>query len=120
MPYKQLTCVLLALLSLQRASAQGSFDRTADGVIIHPGKAPAGAAATVKLSVVADNIIRVLAGPAGAALRDTGSLITVYQRDAPVRWELKEDGARVILRTRLLTATVVIATGTVSFTDSAG
>ncbi|HZE82961.1 MAG TPA: TIM-barrel domain-containing protein, partial [Puia sp.] len=48
------------------------------------------------------------------------SLITVYSADPQARWQTHADEERVVLTTRRLTVTVILATGAIRFTDSAG
>ncbi|HVU53607.1 MAG TPA: hypothetical protein VHD83_01065, partial [Puia sp.] len=98
---------------------EGTYTRTPDGVIVYPDMHWSGNTAAVKLSVVAENIIRVLSSPVKGEA-DRKSLITVYKVDPSVKWDMTHDEEKVVLHTRLLTATVIIATGAVHFTDAAG
>jgi len=116
---KLLSLLLLSLLTIARAQADDHYTRTADGVIIYPEINLSGNASAVKLSVIADNIIRVTSSPTGAAATSQ-SLITVYKFDSSVKWDISGDDKKVILHTRLLTATVIIASGAITFTDAAG
>lgn len=123
MPARKLLFALSVLLFLAaRITAEGIYTRTSDGLIVYPDIHLSGNTAAVKLSVIADNIIRVLSSPAGITgpVRDLRSLITVYTVDSSLKWGITNDGDKVVLRTRLITATVTIATGAVSFTDGAG
>ncbi|HVW61446.1 MAG TPA: TIM-barrel domain-containing protein [Puia sp.] len=121
MPDRKLICLLLVLFfSAARAKADGSYTRTSDGVIIYPDIKFSGNTAAVKLSVIADNIIRVLSFPAGSPQPSAKSLITIYRIDSSLKWNLSNDDQKVTVRTRLITATVVIATGAVTFTDADG
>ncbi|HEY4206725.1 MAG TPA: TIM-barrel domain-containing protein [Puia sp.] len=113
--------VLLTLTLVLQAGPgmEGSYKRTADGVIVYPDIRWSGNTAAVKLSVVADNIIRVLSSPVkGETVHK--SLITVYKSDPNLKWDMTNDEEKVVLHTRLITATVTIATGAVHFTDAAG
>ena len=96
-----------------------NFIRTVDGVIIYPDTTISGNSRAVKLQVITDNIIRVISSPDPAIL-PRQSLITVYRNDPGAKWEVRSDDKEVVLKTRLVTATVIIATGAVRFTDSAG
>jgi alpha-D-xyloside xylohydrolase len=134
MPIRKLCCLIISLFLLSVCArtetpfthteasftrTETPFTRTADGVIVYPDITLSGNATAVKLSVIADNIIRVLSTPTGVP--DTSqSLITIYRPDPSVKWDITNDKDKVTLHTRLLTATVTIATGAVTFTDAAG
>jgi alpha-D-xyloside xylohydrolase len=99
---------------------EGTYTRTSDGVIVYPDMRWSGNTAAVKLSVIADNIIRVLSSPVNGGGEARKSLVTVYRTDPSLKWNMTNDEERVVLHTRLLTATVTIATGAVHFTDASG
>ncbi|HWK07251.1 MAG TPA: TIM-barrel domain-containing protein [Puia sp.] len=154
MPERKLLCLSLLLSpillfsSLTRAESPfphknhpapspGTYIRTEDGLIVYPDPLLSGNTGSVKLQVVADNIIRVLSGPNAAILSEPNpaslsganpapaidpekSLITVYATDPSVQWDIKNEKNTVVLTTRLLNATVTIATGAVTFTDRTG
>jgi alpha-D-xyloside xylohydrolase len=120
MPTGKLCCLILSLfLCAIRTKAEERFTRTPDGVIVYPDINFSGNTAAVKLSVIADNIIRVCSSPAGSTAASK-SLIMVYKPDPAVKWDISSDDSKVTLHTRLLTATVIIASGAVTFTDAAG
>lgn len=120
MPERKLLSLLCFLcLCFTQTQAEGSYSRTPDGVVIYPDPNFSGNTAAVKLSVIADNIIRVCSSPTGST-DSLKSLITVYRSDPSLKWDITNDAGRVILRTRLVTATVNLATGAVTFTDAAG
>jgi alpha-D-xyloside xylohydrolase len=101
------------------AEGTGAYIRTEDGLIVYPDLLLSGNTAAVKLQVVTDNIIRVISHPTRET--DPGkSLITIYGTDPSAKWDIKKGNNTVVLTTRLLKATVTIATGSVSFTDLAG
>lgn len=92
---------------------------TKDGVVIYPDVNFSGNIRAVRLQVVSDKIIRVIASPSkGVAERE--SLITVYPAPTSKNWTMAEKDGKVILRTPAVTATVLIATGAVSFADKDG
>ena len=121
MSERKLYCLLLILcMSFIRTQAEGTYTRTSDGIIVYPDRNLSGNTAAVKLSVIADNIIRVLSDPAGREGQVSKSLITVWKTDPAVKWDISNANDKVTLHTRLLTATVTLATGAVTFTDAAG
>ncbi|HEY6901228.1 MAG TPA: TIM-barrel domain-containing protein, partial [Puia sp.] len=94
--------------------------RTSDGVIVYPDSRYSGHAAAVRLLVVTDNIIRVLSSPEGEVFRQSESLITTYKTDSSVHWDVSQNDSEVVLKTRLLAATVRLSTGVVRFADLSG
>jgi alpha-D-xyloside xylohydrolase len=100
--------------------ADGRYDRVADGVIIYPDGHLAGQTAAVKVSVVAENIFRVISSPEGQPVREKESLITSYKADPLLKWEMFSNDSEVVIKTRLMTATVTLSTGAVKFADSDG
>jgi alpha-D-xyloside xylohydrolase len=120
MPAGKLYCLIIALfLCAAPTNAEERFTRTPDGIIVYPDIDFSGNTAAVKLSVIADNIIRVSSNPTGSTTTSK-SLITVYKSDPSVKWDISSDDSKVTLHTRLLTATVILATGAVTFTDATG
>jgi len=89
---------------------EGTYTRTPDGVIVYPDMRWSGNTAAVKLSVIADNIIRVLSSPVKGEGEVRKSLVTVYKTDPSLKWDMTNDEEKVVLHTRLITATVTIAT----------
>ncbi|MBS1601708.1 MAG: DUF5110 domain-containing protein [Bacteroidetes bacterium] len=96
------------------------WTRTADGVVVYPGGCRPGHIPAVRLAVVGDDIIRVLSSPVGEPSRQAESLITNYKNDSSVHWDVSENDSEVVLKTRLLSATVRFSTGSVRFDDHSG
>lgn len=95
------------------------YKTTPDGVIIYIDSLATGAPNTVKLEVIADNIIRVIAAP-GKEIERTQSLVTVYTKRPDLSWDVIPSKECVTLKTKSLTAVVNLKTGTVSFLDPKG
>ncbi|HEX2534713.1 MAG TPA: TIM-barrel domain-containing protein [Chitinophagaceae bacterium] len=102
-----------------RNPGDASFIKTEDGILVTPDPAFSGGAARVRLQVVAENIIRVLALPSGAD-STSKSFITVYKKDPSVKWDVVPGKDVISLRTRELVATVTLRTGAVAFFDTRG
>ncbi|MBO9155202.1 TIM-barrel domain-containing protein [Chitinophaga sp. GCM10012297] len=94
------------------------FIREKDGVTVFPETYLSGNARAVKLQVITDNIIRVMASP-GKEIPGRKSLITVYSPPS-ADFTLTESTDKVTVQTSSLTATVTLATGAVVFTDKNG
>lgn len=90
-----------------------------DGVMIFTDSLNTGAPHAVKLEVIADNIIRVIAAP-GKEIAPGNSLVTVYEKKPGVAWDIIPSKDNMVLKTKKLIATVNRKTGAVTFTDLAG
>src|SRR5437762_12974639 len=82
-----------------------SYIQTKNGVIVYTDPAFTGTSNAIKLEVVADNIIRVIATP-GKEIVASKSLITVYTAKPYLSWNVVRSGESIILKTKSLTAIV--------------
>jgi alpha-D-xyloside xylohydrolase len=96
-----------------------SYIQTKDGIIVFTDPAYTGTSQAVKLEVVSDNIIRVIAA-SGKNILTTQSLVTVYTKRTDIPWKVISSGDKLNLKTRDITATVNLKTGAISFLDSKG
>lgn len=114
-----LLCFILGIIQYAGATPpRKQVQITSDGVIIYPEINFSGNTRAVKLQVISDRIIRVIASPA-EELPAVKSLITVYG-PATKNWTIVEKNGKVILKTPALTATILLSTGAVSFADRTG
>ena len=96
-----------------------SYIRTADGVIVFTDPSVTGTSHAVKLEVISDNIIRVIAAP-GKEITSTHSLITVYSKKSGLSWKTIPSKDSLIVRTKKISAIVDLKTGAVTFRDLNG
>ncbi|MEO8763173.1 MAG: TIM-barrel domain-containing protein [Ginsengibacter sp.] len=96
----------------------GNIEQTIDGIIIYPDSHFSGNTRAVRLQVISDKIIRVLASP-GITFPEVKSLVSIYS-PVSVKFTLIKKPGRVILKTRSITATVLLSTGAVSFANASG
>ena len=96
-----------------------AYIQTRDGVIVFTDPAFTGVSHAVKLEVVSDHIIRVIAAP-GKEIPAFQSLVTVYTKKTDLAWKLIAAGDQLNLKTNALTATIHLKTGAVSFFDARG
>ncbi|MEP7377415.1 MAG: TIM-barrel domain-containing protein [Chitinophagaceae bacterium] len=96
-----------------------AYIQTRDGVIVFTDPAFTGTSHAVKLEVVSDNIIRIIAAP-GKEILLAQSLVTVYAKRTGLAWKLISSGDQLNLKTNALTVTVHLKTGAVSFFDAKG
>ena len=94
------------------------FEKTADGILVYPNINLSGNTAVVRLQVVKNNIIRVTASPTGK-LPVVKSLITVDYKPGGT-FDVVQKADRIILKTPVISATVMLGTGAVSFVDKTG
>jgi alpha-D-xyloside xylohydrolase len=97
-----------------------SYIKTEDGVIIYPDKIFSGNAAVIKVQVLTDNIVRIVASPQkDLSLRQ--SLIVNYDRNSIPEWDLIPlDSQKISLKTKLITVQADLTTGALSFYDAKG
>lgn len=96
-----------------------SYLTTRDGVIVFTDPLVTGTSNAVKLEVIADNIIRVIAAPV-KKIDSIQSLITVYTKRPDLVWNIIPYKETLTLKTKSLIAVVHLKTGTVSFWDLKG
>jgi alpha-D-xyloside xylohydrolase len=113
-----LACISLFLFSFRETDADPVI-KTKDGIVVHPDPNFSGNTRVVKLQVISDNIIRIMAGPENE-LPFKKSFITSYAPDPAVKWEVTNDKENAFVKTNSITARVHLKTGAVSFTDNRG
>jgi alpha-D-xyloside xylohydrolase len=98
----------------------GTYIKTEDGVIVYPNEDFSANTRALKIQVVSDNIIRVIACPQ-KEIKTINSLVVVHNASALPRFDLQQqDADKLVLKTKLLTLTADLMTGTVSFYDAKG
>lgn len=110
--------ICLLILSWLAARTAPLYKIVEDGVLVYPDTRLSGNAQVVKLQVITDYIIRVIASPV-KELQQQNSLAVIPVVARPV-WEVKEAGNKITLTTTALVVTVDAATGAVSFADRNG
>ncbi|SDG60441.1 TIM-barrel domain-containing protein [Chitinophaga filiformis] len=96
-----------------------TYVKLPDGVMLFTDPLLTGSPNAVKLEVIADNIIRVIAAP-GKEITPGNSLITVYKKKPGLSWNVIPSKESLILKTSKLIATINRKTGAVTFTDLTG
>jgi alpha-D-xyloside xylohydrolase len=109
---------LFALFTSVRAQSP-SFIKTADGVIVYTDPAYTGTARAVKLEVVSESIIRVVAAP-GKEIPSRQSLVTVHPKYAGRNWNVIPGKDGISLTTKTLKAVVNSKNGMVAFFNANG
>jgi alpha-D-xyloside xylohydrolase len=110
---------LLFLMICFNGASAGDFVKTEDGVIVHPDALFAPGIKEVRLRVVSEKIIRVIAS-GEKKIADKQSLSVLILPVAKIDWKLSSTGRTVTIRTAKLSATVDLQTGAVSFFDASG
>jgi alpha-D-xyloside xylohydrolase len=111
--------LLLANSNVQSQTQSSRFTKTSDGIIVYTDPMITGDVRAVKLEVVANNIIRVIAAPRKELLLRQ-SLITVYAKHTKQNWQVLQGKDRITLKTPMLSAVVLLQNGSVSYYDAAG
>ena len=111
---------LLLLGAADKALGQpAQVEQRRDGVLIHLVPAHAQAVRTVRLQVVAANIVHVRASPLDS-VSSVPSLMAVAPSGPAVAWRFRQKKGVALLSTAALRAAVSLATGAVTFTDPRG
>lgn len=111
------SCFVLIMLII--ASKEGNaFQQFPDGVVITL-KDNAGKVKKLKLEVITDNIIHIIATPNDTFSR-VKSLMIVPGLKKSGKWKVEESPEQVSLQTISLRANVSVSTGQVTFTDASG
>lgn len=110
-----LLCFVASLVGCNRAP----FQKTADGVLISLKQTSPEAVRTIRLQVITDNIIHVMATPAPKFPPDS-SLIATNSSTQKSGWDAVQHGDTIILQTATTKALVLLKTGEITFTDLKG
>ncbi|MCC9167008.1 TIM-barrel domain-containing protein [Pontibacter harenae] len=115
------TFYLLLLVALSSFSGPKikSFQKLEDGVLVRLEKEAAGDPQYLKLRVISDKIIQVVATPA-AEFEDAPSLMVLDNLKAEGQWDVKEEAKGLVLNTKSLRVEVAANTGEVTFYDRNG
>lgn len=113
-PFVRFTPLFLFCFAVASCS-KPRYEKLEDGILFHPA---IGESKQVKLQVISDKIIRVVASPTDTFSKEQ-SLVVLPGSSKP-EWKISGDKDKVTLSTKSLQASVVLATGEVSFADSTG
>jgi len=108
--------ILPILVLFLTACSQEVWERTSNGVLIHPTSKKESGAKTIGLEVLSDQIIRVVASPSNEILK-TKSLCVIDSAAKKVTFEVAELNDSIVVSTAKLKAKVSMATGDVKFYD---
>ncbi|POY37466.1 alpha-xylosidase [Solitalea longa] len=124
MSQRLLACFLvgsvISVCSLTEARAQNSnYQKLSNGVLVSVQKTSVLKPKVVKLEVINDKIIHVIASPQNE-LPTQKSLMAITQPAATANWSVVQSGDVITVKTAELNALVSATTGVVSFTDKNG
>ena len=108
----------LHLSTFAHANDKG-FIKTADGVIVFPSANYTGNTREVRLQVISDDIIRVMASP-GKVVPGLLGFMTVARAASTVDWEMEEESDAIVLTTAKLVVKVSKDKGFIQFMDRQG
>lgn len=124
LPLKKLTaytivCLLVSMPLLVEAH-RVTYSVKKDGVIVHLSPAEAGGTRLLRLQVISDKIIHVIASP-DTTFSTAESLMIVSDSDRPaVCWTSGEEGDYLVVKTTYVIARLSLHTGQLRFTDRSG
>src|SRR5687767_11301044 len=111
------TISLSAILLLASCTSKNTYTKLTDGVLV---TLPASKdARTVKVEIINDRVIHVMATPSDSLSSDT-SLMVLSGVKQQTNWQLIEEPEKLTLKTARIQAIVERNTGRVSFTDLNG
>jgi alpha-D-xyloside xylohydrolase len=113
------TLFFIFLLTLVSGCNTRNCKKYDDGVVIYLKKVKDSDAKAVKVQVISDKIIRVVASPF-KKFPESRSLITIENLSNPVKWIMERKGNEVIVKTSSVNAGISLTTGEVVFRDSTG
>lgn len=96
-----------------------SYIQAKDGITIFTDPAFTGVPSVIKVQVVSDDVIRVIAAP-GTEILPNESLVTTYKQKIDVKWSLFASKNELTIKTKTLTAIINRSTGAVCFNDARG
>ncbi len=111
------TSVLLSSMLL--SCSDSGYQETDKGIVVQLEQKQSSDASLVKLEVVSDDIIRVVATPE-KEFSERNSLIIVPQKNNNVKYDVVKENNEVIITTSKVKATVSLITGNVKFFDLEG
>jgi alpha-D-xyloside xylohydrolase len=111
-------CLFCFLTSFRPGPDLPSYIKTSDGVIIYPDNQLSGNVRSVRLQVITQNIIRVMASPEKEP-KKVKSLAVNFTGE-PIKWDLITGKENLVLKTKAITATISLKSGTVYFSDLSG
>jgi alpha-D-xyloside xylohydrolase len=110
--------ILLLTLAAVSCSRTATFEKTADGVLVHLEQATSSSPKLLKIQVVSENIIRVASSPVDS-IPSAESLVVLPNSSIPA-FEVKENDDMLTISTSSIQAHVSLTSGQVSFTDKSG
>ncbi|WP_114783301.1 glycoside hydrolase family 31 protein [Botryobacter ruber] len=111
--------LLILLLSAFQKPTDANFKKMADKVLVRPAKTQEGEPYSVRIRVISDNIIQVLALP-DSTPGATNSLMVVGADKPLPAWKLKKNGETLRVLTKELQVEIAASTGDVIFRDKYG
>jgi len=111
--------VLLCMVASVVGCSQSTFQKKQDGILISIKQTSGEAVKTIRLQVINDDIIHVMASPSNS-LSEEPSLIAAYTETKKDGWQAIQQNDNVVLQTATTKAVVSLKTGEIQFTDLKG
>jgi len=107
----------IAFASISTAQTRKNYQLVNNGVVIHPDRGLLPTIKTVKVEVISEKIMRVIAAPREIAASNG---LTVIYTGQPAIWNSSVTDSTITISTTMLSATADLSTGAVSFNDANG
>ncbi len=111
--------LLFAVLILLIACGKNTYEKVNDGIIIKLKKYEQNSAKILKIQVVSDDIIRVIASPE-KDIKVKNSLMVIHQNSNDIKWETEEIDGYILVKTSKIIAKVNTQSGEIEFFDKEG
>ncbi len=95
------------------------YEKLSNGLLIHLNKGPENTPRIIKLQVLSENIIHVVASPDNTFSKDT-SLIIIHDKSRTVEWQYSDEGDYLNIRTATLNIDISKETGEIVFKNTDG
>lgn len=110
---------LIAPCLIYAADPKFSFEKTNDGIVLHPKEKDESHVAYIKIQIVTDRIIRVISAPE-KDMSPAQSLMLLYKSNSLPGWSVEESANNVQVKTSFVTVNANLITGVVSYLDAGG
>jgi alpha-D-xyloside xylohydrolase len=115
--FLQFLCAVL-LLNVFGCTTEVNYLKLDNGIVVTPSQ-PKGGTKKIKIEVISDDIIHVVATPADT-FPTAKSLMTIPQEKTNTSWKVENTEKEISVITARLRANISLVTGEITFTDSIG
>ena len=111
--------LLITFITVLSACQNTAYKKTDNGIIVKLKKTDKNDAKLVKIEVVSDEVIRIIASPK-PSIRKKNSLMVIDHENKKTEWQIEENEKSISVKTQKITAKINKSTGEIGFLDSIG